>query len=62
MIELTPLVRKRAEGEVKSDLLAFLTAVPNAEMGAVHPKAMPAILSRPDEVETWLKAPWELAR
>ena len=55
-------VRKLAEGEVTCDLFAFLTTTPNAEVGAVHPKAMPAILTRPDEVEMWLQAPWEVAR
>ena len=55
-------VRKLAEGEVTCDLFAFLTTTPNAEVGAIHPKAMPAILTRPDEVDTWLTAPWEVAR
>ena len=31
-------------------------------MGAVHPKAVPAILSEPNEWETWLQAPWAEAR
>ena len=26
-------------------------------MGAVHPKAMPVILTKPDEFEAWLTAP-----
>ena len=26
-------------------------------MGAIHPKAMPVILTTPDEVETWMTAP-----
>lgn len=30
-------------------------------MGAVHPKAMPVILTTPDEVERWLTAPREEA-
>ena len=30
---------------------------PNAEVGAIHPKAMPAILTTPAEVETWMTAP-----
>jgi putative SOS response-associated peptidase YedK len=38
-------------------LYAFLTTEPNAEVGAVHPKAMPVILTTPDEVETWMTAP-----
>jgi len=30
---------------------------PLAEVGAIHPKAMPVILTRPEEVETWMTAP-----
>ena len=55
-------VRKLAEGEVTTDLFGFLTTDPNAEVGAVHPKAMPAILTEPGEIDTWLSAPWEEAR
>lgn len=51
-------VRKKAEGEVNADLFAFLTSEPNAEVGAVHPKAMPVILTTPDEMDLWLRAPW----
>jgi putative SOS response-associated peptidase YedK len=50
-------VRKVRTGPETIDLFAFLTTEPNAEVGAVHPKAMPAILTQPDEVETWLTAP-----
>ena len=50
-------VRKVKEGETTNDLYAFLTTEPNAEVGAIHPKAMPVILTRPDEVETWMTAP-----
>jgi putative SOS response-associated peptidase YedK len=55
-------VRKVKEGEVAADLYGFLTTEPNAEVGAVHPKAMPVILTEPDEVETWLAAPWAEAK
>ena len=55
--------RKLAEGEVTADLFGFLTTDANAEVGAVHPKAMPVILTREEELETWLAAPWpEAAR
>lgn len=54
-------VRKLKEGEVTTDLFGFLTSKPNAEVGAVHPKAMPVILTQPDEFEMWLNAPWEIA-
>lgn len=50
-------VRKVREGETTNDLYAFLTTEPNAEVGAIHPKAMPVILTTPDEVETWMTAP-----
>ena len=41
-------VRKVKEGETTNDLYAFLTTKPNAEVGAIHPKAMPVILTTPD--------------
>jgi putative SOS response-associated peptidase YedK len=50
-------VRKVKEGETTNDLYAFLTTEPNAEVGAVHPKAMPVILTTEAERETWLTAP-----
>jgi putative SOS response-associated peptidase YedK len=54
-------VRKVREGEVEADLFAFLTTDPNAEVGAIHPKAMPVILTTPEECEVWMTAPWERA-
>ncbi|GAB0119803.1 SOS response-associated peptidase [Acidisoma sp. 7E03] len=50
-------VRKLKEGEVTADIFGFLTTEPNAEVGAIHPKAMPVILRTPDEVDHWLSAP-----
>jgi len=50
--------RKVKEGETVNDLYAFLTCEPNAEVGAIHPKAMPVILTKPEEWETWLNAEW----
>jgi putative SOS response-associated peptidase YedK len=55
-------VRKLKEGQVAADLYGMLTTEPNAEVGAVHPKAMPAILTEPGEWETWLNAPWTEAK
>lgn len=54
-------VRKVKEGEVTADLFAFLTCAPNREVGAIHPKAMPVILTRPEEIERWMTAPWSEA-
>ena len=39
-------VRKVKEGETTNDLFAFLTCEANAEVGAIHPKAMPVILTQ----------------
>jgi putative SOS response-associated peptidase YedK len=50
-------VRKIKEGETNNDIFAFLTTEANAEVGAIHPKAMPVILTTPDEVEAWMTAP-----
>jgi putative SOS response-associated peptidase YedK len=47
------------EGE--HQLFGFLTADANAEVGAVHPKAMPVILRTQGEIETWMTAPAEEA-
>jgi putative SOS response-associated peptidase YedK len=45
------------EGE--HQLFGFLTTGANAEVGAVHPKAMPVILTTPAEIEQWMTAPTE---
>lgn len=50
-------VRKLKEGEVTAELFAFLTCPPNAEVAPVHPKAMPVILTRPEDWRRWLTAP-----
>jgi len=54
--------RKTKEGEGTADLYGFLTCEPNTEVGAIHPKAMPVILTKPEELEVWMAAPWEEAR
>jgi putative SOS response-associated peptidase YedK len=47
------------EGE--HTLFGFLTTDANAEVGAIHPKAMPAILTTAEEIETWFTAPADQA-
>ncbi|WP_182084804.1 SOS response-associated peptidase [Aureimonas sp. ME7] len=54
--------RKRSEGEVSVDAYGFLTTEPNAVVAAIHPKAMPVILTTADEMEIWLHAPWPEAK
>jgi putative SOS response-associated peptidase YedK len=50
-------VRKVKEGETTNDIFAILTTAPNAEVGAIHPKAMPVILRDAEEIDRWLSAP-----
>jgi len=55
-------VRKIKDGIETIDVFGFLTTKPNAEVEAVHPKAMPFILTTPEECEAWMTAPWERAK
>ncbi|MEL7258424.1 MAG: SOS response-associated peptidase [Pseudomonadota bacterium] len=52
-------VRKLKDGETTDNLYGFLTTDANAEVGAIHPKAMPVILTSEQDVETWLTAETE---
>ncbi len=54
-------VRKLKEGEATLDVFGFLTTEPNREVGAVHPKAMPVILTEAHEFDAWLEADWQEA-
>jgi putative SOS response-associated peptidase YedK len=50
-------VRKVKEGETTNDIFAFLTTEPNKEVGAIHKKAMPVILTTLEEIDLWMNAP-----
>ena len=54
-------VRKAKEGVITADVFGFLTCTPNLEIGRVHPKAMPVILTTENEHDVWLNAPWQEA-
>ena len=43
--------------DVATLIRATLATEANAEVGAIHPKAMPTILRTEDELETWMTAP-----
>jgi putative SOS response-associated peptidase YedK len=49
-------VRKVREGETTNELFAFLTTEPNREVGAIHPKAMPVILTTAQDIDIWMNA------
>ena len=50
-------VRKLKEGETTNELFGFLTTEANAVVAPIHSKAMPVILTEPEDWETWLTAP-----
>jgi putative SOS response-associated peptidase YedK len=50
-------VRKVKEGETTNDIFAFLTTEPNNLVGTYHPKAMPVILTTPEEIDIGMTAP-----
>jgi putative SOS response-associated peptidase YedK len=52
-------VRKVKEGETTNDLFAFLTTDANKLVSAIHPKAMPVILTQPADFDLWMSAPAE---
>jgi putative SOS response-associated peptidase YedK len=54
--------RSAFECETENNIFAFLTTDPNAEMGAIHLKAMPVILTKAEELEGWLTQPWDQAK
>lgn len=47
--------KKRREQRTSSwELFAFMTIEPNATVAAIHPKAMPTIVTTPEEAGRWL--------
>ena len=46
---------KSAPVEGEHELFGFLTTEPNSIVAPVHPKAMPVILTTPEEVDLWLE-------
>lgn len=51
-------VRRVRDGEREYELFGFLTTSPNEIVFPIHEKAMPTILTTPEEVDLWLTGEW----
>lgn len=45
-----------------ADLFGFLTTEPSEPVASIHPKAMPVILTEPEEIDAWMHASWDDAK
>ncbi|MDC7683256.1 SOS response-associated peptidase family protein [Asticcacaulis sp. BYS171W] len=59
---LSRQIKARDPEPTSGRFYAFLTTEPNAVVGPVHAKAMPVILTTPEDCRIWLSAPWEIAK
>lgn len=54
---VAPADGQRPSRRATDNLYGFLTTEPNREVGAVHPKAMPVILTRQEDMDVWMTGP-----
>lgn len=55
-------IRAKDEAPTAGQFYAFLTTTPNAEVAPIHAKAMPVILTQPEDWDAWLTADWSIAK
>ncbi|ESQ82411.1 hypothetical protein AEAC466_17470 [Asticcacaulis sp. AC466] len=55
-------IRAKDEGPTVGQFYGFLTTGANKVVFPIHSKAMPVILTEPEEWETWMTADWSIAK